>query len=354
MSSGTESQETAAGLSKMEHLPSIPILILNVHENCNCRCVMCDIWKRPAGSELAIQQVQAYQADIRSLRVQQIVLTGGEPLLHSHFSELCQVLRQCGARLTLLSTGLLLRKRAQAIADYVDEVIVSLDGPEETHNKIRRVSNAYRFIHDGITAIRQLQPDMPVHVRSTIQSANFDQLRQTVAAAKAMDCTSISFLAIDTTSSAFNRELIWPDEYKQSIGLSSAQVEGLEKEIEFLVRDNASDFERGYIAESPEKLRRIVRVFRSRLEGVSPISPICNAPWVSAVIEVDGSLRPCFFHRAVSETRTQSIAQALNSPEAISFRKTLNVPANRICQNCVCSLNYSPKEHLNRRTHIAP
>jgi MoaA/NifB/PqqE/SkfB family radical SAM enzyme len=347
MSSAITAQEAVNGQSRTGALTSIPILILNVHQNCNCRCIMCDIWKRPSGKELAIQQLQRYQDDIKSLRVQQVVLTGGEPLLHSRFRELCQTIRECGVRITLLSTGLLLRKRAQAIADGVDEVIVSLDGPEEVHNQIRRVSSAYRLIKEGIAYVRQLRPDMPFHVRSTIQSANFERLRQTVAAAKAIGGTSISFLAVDTTSSAFNRELIWPEERRQTIGLTSVQVKGLEREVEFLVWDNAIDFESGYIAESPEKLRRLVQVFWSRLGAGPPSSPMCNAPWVSAVVEVDGSLRPCFFHPVVSETRTQSIAQAINSPEAIRFRQTLDVSKNRICQGCVCSLNYSPKNTSN-------
>lgn len=354
MSSGTTLRDTPTNLSQIDGIESLPILILNVHENCNCRCVMCEIWKRPSGRELPLQQIESYQADIKRLGVRQVVLTGGEPLLHSSFGELCRTIRQCEVHITLLSTGLLLRKRAQAIADFVDEIIISLDGPEEVHNRIRRVPKAFLLIHEGIAAVRQLKPDMPVHARSTIQSANFALLRQTVAAAKALKCDSISFLAVDTTSSAFNRELIWPEEQKQSIGLNSTHVEALEQEIEFLMQDNATDFESGYIAESPEKLRRIVNVFRSRLGQVPPIAPICNAPWVSAVIEVDGALRPCFFHRPVSETRTQSITHAANSPEAVRFRQTLDVSKNRICQDCVCSLNYSPNKHLDRKTHIAP
>lgn len=343
MVSATTSEETVSEWCKTSTLTSIPILILNVHENCNCRCIMCDIWKRPAGKDVAIQQLQSYQSDLKNLGVQQVVLTGGEPLLHSDFSDLCQVIRQCGARITLLSTGVLLKKRAQVVADGVDEVILSLDGPEEVHNKIRRVAGAYRLLAEGVATVSQLRPDMPFHVRSTIQSANFDLLRQTVAAAKAIKCTSISFLAVDTTSSAFNRELIWPDEHRQTVGLSAAQVEGLEREVESLVRENAPDFDSGFIVDNPEKLRRIVQRFWSRLGKVPSTSPLCNAPWVSAVIEVDGSLRPCFFHPVVSETRTQSIAQAINSPEAIRFRQRLDVSKNRICQDCVCSLNYSPK-----------
>jgi MoaA/NifB/PqqE/SkfB family radical SAM enzyme len=328
------------GISPNGELQSVPILILNVHENCNCRCAMCDIWKRPAGDELALEKVRSYQADIRSLSVRQVVLTGGEPLLHSRFRELCQILRECAVRITLLSSGLLLQKRAEVIADFVDELIVSLDGPEETHNRIRGIPRAYQLIRDGIADIRQHRPELTIHARSTVQSANFDQLRQTVVAAKLLGLNSISFLAVDTTSQAFNRELIWPQEYKQSIGLSSSQVSALKVEIELLIEQNAADIQRGFIAEGPDKLRRIARYFRSRLGEAPSISPLCNAPWVSAVIEVDGSLRPCFFHRTLAETRTQSLAEAINSREAVHFRQTLNVAEDHTCQGCVCSLNY--------------
>jgi MoaA/NifB/PqqE/SkfB family radical SAM enzyme len=337
-----EPPATVVGIA--DEIRSLPILILNVHENCNCRCTMCDIWKRPPGKELELDRVRKYQADLKKLNVQQVVLTGGEPLLHSHFEDLCNLFRECSTQITLLSTGLLLKKRAQVVADYVDEVIISLDGPEETHNRIRNVSQAFRLIHEGITAVRHLRPEIAIHARSTIQHGNFTQLRKTVAAAKFLGCTSISFLAVDTASQAFNRELIWPEESLQRIGLTSAQISTLEEEIELLIAHNAADFQNGYIVESPGKLRRIARYFRSRLGELPSIAPPCNAPWVSAVLEVDGSLRPCFFHRIVAETREQSLIEALNSSAAIQFRQTLNVAEDRTCQNCVCSLKYRVRE----------
>jgi len=305
---------------------------------------MCDIWKRPPGKELELDHIRKYQTDLRRLHVEQVVFTGGEPLLHSHFEDLCKIFRECSTRITLLSTGLLLKKRAQVIADYIDEIIISLDGPEETHNRIRNIPHAFQLIHQGIAAIRCLRPDIAIHARSTVQRDNFTQLRQTVAASKFLECTSISFLAVDTTSQAFNRELIWPEESQQRIGLTSAQISALEEEIEILIMQNAADFQNGYIAEGPEKLRRIARYFRSRLGELPSIAPLCNAPWVSAVLEVDGSLRPCFFHRVVAETRKQSLIEALNSSAAIQFRQTLKVAEDRTCQNCVCSLNYHVRE----------
>ena len=165
-------------------ITSMPILILNVHENCNCKCKMCDIWRRPAGGELSLEKIADYQSSIRKLNVRHVVLTGGEPLLHSHFRELCVLLKQCDVRITLLSTGLLLQKRADAIAEFVDEVIVSLDGPEDVHNAIRNVARAYELMRGGIAALRRLRPHLSIRARSTVQSANFRHLRQTVAAAK--------------------------------------------------------------------------------------------------------------------------------------------------------------------------
>ncbi len=330
-------------VTSIDEIRTMPILLLNVHENCNCKCTMCDIWKRPAGAEFPLHQLRSFQEDIRSLKIEQVVLTGGEPLLHSQFGELCQILKGCNVRITLLSTGLLLKKRADLIADSVDEIIVSLDGPPSTHDAIRRIPRAYQLMHDGIIAIRQFRPDMAVHARSTIQSANFPLLRKTVAAAKTLKCNSISFLPVDTTSQAFNRELIWPRGYGGDIGLTSEQVSLLEEEIELLITCNEDDIRDRYILENPAKLRRIANYFRGCLGETSLVSPICNAPWVSTVVEVDGTVRPCFFHRKIATTMDQSLKYAINSPDARRFRETLDITHNPICRRCVCSLNYQQR-----------
>ena len=83
-----------------------------------------------------------------------------------------------GMRITLLSTGLLLAENAGLVTELVDDVIVSLDGPRETHNAIRRVRDAYERMAEGIAALRMLRSDMPVSARSTVQKNNFRELPQ--------------------------------------------------------------------------------------------------------------------------------------------------------------------------------
>ena len=321
-------------------LSSVPILLFHVHESCNCRCVMCDIWQREGGREIDLQWLERQRPSIERLGVKQVVLTGGEPLLHSKFKDLCVLLKKCGVQITLLTTGLLLAKRAESIAESVDEVIVSLDGPEDVHDQIRRVKGAFRLVRDGILAMRQHRPEMPVHARTTIQKANHRLLRQTVNAAHFLCFDSISFLAADVTSTAFNRELVWPGEQLRQVALTRAEVQELEEEIEELSSENAVDFETRFILESHEKLRAIPRRFREQLGDFAPRAPLCNAPWVSAVVEVDGGLRPCFFHRKIGDASAIPLENAINGEAAMEFRNSLDVENNPTCQNCVCSLNY--------------
>jgi Fe-coproporphyrin III synthase len=326
----------------MKAITSLPILILNIHNRCNCRCVMCDIWKREENIELHTEKLEQHRESIRRLGVKQVVFTGGEPLLHSDLQSLCIFFRPLGVQLTLLTTGLLLQKRAELVAAHFDEVIVSIDGPEEIHNSIRRVKDAFRLIQNGILAVRRHAPHMPIHGRSTVQKANHHLLRQTVEAARQLQLTSISFLATDLTSEAFNRPLVWPGEKQNMIALTTEEVKALEDEVERLIREYEKDIRDKYIVESAEKLRRLSRHFRAHLREAPPCSPICNAPWVSAVVEVDGAVRPCFFHPPIGNLNEATLETVINGDTALRFRELLNVANDPTCQRCVCSLNYRP------------
>jgi MoaA/NifB/PqqE/SkfB family radical SAM enzyme len=321
-------------------LSTLPILVLHAHSSCNCRCIMCDIWKARDPKKIGVREIEAQRESIRRLGVRWIVFSGGEPLMNSELPEMCALLRAEGIRLTLLSTGLLLKKCAAEVAENFNDVIVSLDGPQEIHDVIRRVSGAFDLLREGIRALRNIRPEIKITARSTVQKANHGHMMETVHAARQLRLDKISFLAVDVTSTAFNRSLVWPLSLQSEIGLSLTELGVLENEIESLIAAAGRDFDPGFVAESPQKLRRIARHFRAQLGLAAPESPVCNAPWVSAVIEADGSVRPCFFHPPMGNLTGTTLEAVINGPEASSFRSTLDVASNPICRNCVCSLNY--------------
>src|SRR4030081_2203012 len=94
--------EAYVGSSSPTRLATMPILILNAHSRCNCRCVMCDIWKRESSDQMRAEDLERHRTSFENLGVRQVVLTGGEPLLHSDLSALCNFFRDQKIYLTLL------------------------------------------------------------------------------------------------------------------------------------------------------------------------------------------------------------------------------------------------------------
>ena len=145
---------------------------------------MCDIWKRETHEQVRVADLDRHRASLRNLGVRQVVLSGGEPLLHSDLRALCEFFRAENIRLTLLTTGLLLLKRANDVSTLFDDVIVSIDGPQEVHDGIRRVPGAFDVIAKGVAAVYKQKPEMKISCRTTVQKANHRHLRATVAAAR--------------------------------------------------------------------------------------------------------------------------------------------------------------------------
>jgi len=330
--------DTAAGPEAEHRITNLPILVIFPHNRCNCRCVMCDIWRIRQVREITEHDLEPHLASLRDLKVKWIVFSGGEPLMHSDLSSLSRLCRAEGVRITLLTAGLPLEKCAAMVAESMDDVIVSIDGPPGIHDQIRGVSSAYWRLQRGIQALRKLRPQMPIYGRCTIQKKNFCELRNIVRTAHDLNLNSLSFLAVDTTSTAFNRPDAWAHERQSGVALDAGEVDGLDFEIEALIRECGKELESGFVVEKPDKLRRIALHFRTRLGHVQVMAPRCNAPWVSAVVESDGTVRPCFFHRAIGNIHDRSLAEVLNSDEALDFRRQLNVSNDSICRNCVCSL----------------
>jgi MoaA/NifB/PqqE/SkfB family radical SAM enzyme len=324
--------------SAKHEIHTLPVLVVFPHNQCNCRCVMCDIWRIRQANQITPEDLQIHLQSFRELGVQWVVLSGGEPQLNEKWSWLAQMLRSIGSRVTLLSAGLLLQSQAELVSECVDDVIVSLDGPPAIHNRIRRIPNAFEQMADGVRALRKIRPSIPIGARCTVQKANHCSLRAVAGTAKETGLSSISFLAADLTSTAFNRAEPWPDARAERVALLPQEADGLEGEIESLIHELKGDLESGFIVESPDKLRRIVHHFRAHLGQMAPLAPRCNAPWVSAVIEASGDVRPCFFHSVLGNIHRQSFPEIINGPEGLEFRSTLNVAENKICRNCVCSL----------------
>ncbi len=332
---------------KTDRISSLPIVILMPHSACNCRCVMCDIWKDNKNlKQLTEADIHSLLDSLDKLGTQQVLMSGGEALLNPNFFHFCEILQERQIKVTLLSTGLTLGKNAEKIIQHVNDVIVSLDGDKTTHDFIRNIPGAFDKLREGVLLLRDLAPDFRVTARTVIHRLNFRQWPAIIDTALEMGLKQISFLPADVSSHAFNREVLWSDQRQHEILLEESQLPELESVLENVTTRHKDDFTSGFIAEKPDKLRKILDYYRA-FYGYNPFPyKKCNAPWVSTVVEADGTVRPCFFHAPMGNIREQSLDEILNSARSIQFRKELDMDHNDTCRKCVCYLNLSPGTKL--------
>ncbi|HTB25272.1 MAG TPA: radical SAM protein [Puia sp.] len=328
---------------KTDRISSLPIVILMPHSSCNCRCVMCDIWKGNSNlKQLSETDIRGLLSALKKYQTQRVVMSGGEALLNPQFFRFCEILKTRNIKISLLSSGLTIKKNASELVRWVDDIIVSLDGDEFLHDRIRNIPGAFNKLKEGIESVRSINPHFQISGRSVIQHLNFRNWPGIINAAKRINLNSISFLPADISSTAFNRETAWAEGRQREIVLAESELKELKEILDDIIVEFAEDFKHHFISESPEKLQKIFYYYAA-CHGFNEFPyKKCNAPWVSTVIEADGTVRPCFFHNAYGNIKTDSLDSIINSRSAIEFRKNLDMDKNETCLKCVCYLNLKP------------
>lgn len=144
---------------------------------CNLRCQHCGSSAgqgRP--NELALDEALAICDQFPELAVQEVVFTGGEPLMNPHWHRLATRLRALEIQVGMVTNGLLLNPSTVAgIGECgIREVGVSLDGLDETHDSIRAQAGSFQRSLDGLRRLI----DGGVHgtAITTVNALNVHQL----------------------------------------------------------------------------------------------------------------------------------------------------------------------------------
>ncbi|MEI6243604.1 MAG: radical SAM protein [Acidobacteriota bacterium] len=318
----------------------LPIVMFAPTHRCNSACVSCSWWSTtttstvPGRGELTLAEIEVLATDLAKMGTRLVVFTGGEPLLRPDVFDAARMFQRRGITLHLLTSGLGLEPRIASVAGVFKRVIISLDSTTPEGYRAIRGVDGLDAVQFGVHRLRSFAPHVPVSARATIHALNFREMPQMVAAARAMGCASVSFLPADLGSAAFGERDLTS---LQSLRLSRKQVDDFRIIVDALIRDHEADIASGFIAESPMKLRQIAQYYAA-MNGDGGFPPkSCNAPWMSAVIEANGDVRPCFFHDVVGNIRRDRISHVARTALP-RFREGLDVATNATCATCVCSL----------------
>jgi len=145
---------------------------------CNARCVMCDSWKKNPSGELNIGEIERIFHQLPALDV--VRISGGEPFLRQDIGGIVRLAGEILKPVVIhITTNGMLTDRIVGMCRDRDRripliLMVSVDGMEDTHNRIRGRSGAWKR---AIQTIRDLAPsrkalNIRLYVNQTIVDEN--------------------------------------------------------------------------------------------------------------------------------------------------------------------------------------
>lgn len=315
-------------------LRRLPLITLYLSERCNSRCITCDYW-RHGRADLNLAAVQRLLPSLARLQTEVVLISGGEPLLNPEWVEIAELLRAQGLRLWLLTSGLSLAKHARRVSELFDTVTVSLDGTQAGTYAAIRGLDAFEKVCEGIQAASAA--GVRVAIRVTVQRANYREMPAFMPLARELGVHQVSFLAVDVANPhAFGRL----NDFAAELALRPDDLPVLERILDQLEHEHEEAFRCGLIAESPQKLRRLLQYFRA-IHGLGAHPPVrCNAPEFSAVMDANARVRPCFFipgpdGAVVADGDLEAV---LNARMMVGLRENIRGGTRPECSTCVCSM----------------
>lgn len=312
---------------------------------CNLRCKMCGQWGETGSSKfytpevlrqmLSLEELKALVDELASFRPT-ITLFGGEPLLYRHWNELLAHIKSKGLRCNMISNCVLLGDHAEALVDLgLDEIIFSLDGPEELHDEIRSRKGTFQRATSGIMAVNRIKKERGtkkpvININSTIFDFNTFRLSEMAEIADRLEAKTITFHHLIFISRGTYQEHNCI--FRGLFGVESFDWAGF-------VEEELPRIDSDALIEEMHKLRQrkdlkvavtfypnfteeeIRRYYTSFDFLPTTYKHRCLSPWMVAYLFPDGSVRPCLsMNLSVGNVKEASFKEIWNGEPYRRFR----------------------------------
>ena len=289
---------------------------------CNMRCLHCGTSagkKRP--DELTTEEALSLIDQLTACGTQEIMLSGGEPLIRPDWRDLARRTVANGARVYMITNGMLVTQ--EIVDDYVElgftNVGVSLDGTKKTHNYIRQNPGSW----DKATGALKLMAKKGIRFCAVSQVSNInlgelDDIRQIL-----IDC-GCEYWRIQLTTSTGRMQ-----EHSELIMSLENYPRMVDKILEFKQMD-------GVRIDVGENIGYFGCKGTELLDGMPYLG--CFAGVRAVGIESNGNIKGCLSMQPQfieGNIRDKSFAEIWNDPDAFAYnRKFKRESADGFCREC--------------------
>jgi hypothetical protein len=181
------------GIQQRAGFLSARIVHLHPSRFCNLACAHCYSSSGPQHRDhLELDKILRGLALLREEGYQVLSLSGGEPLLYRHFTELVKGAKALGYRINLISNGAPVKGRLlDVLCEYVHLATISLDGTPDLHNELRGNPKAFDMAQQAIQNLRDRE--RPVGIAYCVSQPSLIDMPWAVNYAEAMGAQLVQF-----------------------------------------------------------------------------------------------------------------------------------------------------------------
>lgn len=254
-----------------------------------------------------------------------------EPLVYPHLIESLDYANQKGIFTSMTTNALVLKQKAKALSDAgLNELFVSLDGPEKVHNEIRGNTKSFQKAIEGIKALSEQKHVPKISVICAITEWNNGHLLELLKSLDGLPIKDVGFMHtqfVTSKAAQLHNASPWGDLYPavdsnmEEIDLTRLDLDTLINEIA-AVRASKFTFETYF---SPEiKDIQTLNTYYRQPEKI--IGKICQAAFTSIMIKSDGSVIPAHgrcYNLPIGNIYQESVKDVWNSEIIKKFRGNL-------------------------------
>ncbi|WP_394747381.1 radical SAM protein [Spongiimicrobium salis] len=285
-------------------------IVLGVNNVCNLHCKMCDIGTQNLDSNFAQNLVGTHPLNMPLDLIKKVIddtaayypksklaYAFTEPLVYPHLIESLEYADKKQLRTTITTNALTLKHKAKKLVDAgINEVYVSLDGPQDVHNEIRGHKKSFQKALEGIEELLSGPKKPRVSIICAITEWNIEVLHELLESLKHLPIHDIGFMHTQFVTKAaaqLHEDSPWNVLYPASdsnidlLNFDNMDLDRLLLEIQTIKK---SDYPfKVYF--SPEiTTKENLALYYHQTEKI--IGKLCHAVYTSIMIKSDGSVIP--------------------------------------------------------------
>jgi radical SAM protein with 4Fe4S-binding SPASM domain len=306
---------------------SAPLSILwDITYECNLRCKHCLV---SAGErlkdELTFGEVKDIIDQLINMKVFNICFLGGEPLMRKDFLDILRYASRWSIGITFSTNGSLIDDFViKELEDLkIFQVQVSLDGLENTHNRIRGNNSSFQ---DAVQAIEKLvKSGIQVGVSTTVTKLNLKELNSLIELSMDLGANYFKAIPFIPVGRGINNEslILQPQDIEKYVSILFETKKEENKKIHIYAEETYS-----WLLDDPPK----PSIISSLNQNIS-----CVAGNSQLVITPNGLVHPCpFLHTFIAgDLRKEKLSVIWNESKILKLFRDMK--KNRLkgkCKDC--------------------